>query len=124
MTQNRSILTSAESNVRFSLQVLTGQAAVRETKEEMWEVVSPSITALLQEDSPDLPRVTPFDASLEVRGLSVKAQKDNVFFYLQVEVEDQKVMSLYRIQDCVKRGKVRMALSLLRASREVSNVTA
>ena len=53
-----------------------------------------------------------------------RCKSDIPFFYLQVEVEDQKVMSLYRIQDCVKRGKVRMALSLLRASREVSNVTA
>ena len=46
--------------------MLTGQAAVRETKAEMWDVVSPAFLELLQEDEPDLPRVQPFDATIEV----------------------------------------------------------
>ncbi len=65
----------------------------------MWDVVSSLVSSLLQDDELELPRVAPFDAASEV------------------EVDDQKVGAVYRIQGHLKRREAANALALLRASR-------
>ena len=85
--------------------VLGETELVRETKEASWELVSSQISELLQEDdSSSLPSVNPFDSTLEI------------------DMEDQKVIALYRIQQYLSqpgRKQPAAALALLRAAREV-----
>ena len=77
---------------------------VRESKEDSWELVSSQISDLLQDDSSSLPAVNPFDSTLEI------------------DMEDQKAIALYRIQKFLNRPgrkEPAKALALLRAAREV-----
>ncbi len=74
----------------------------RESKDASWDAVSAAVSSLLQDDDADLPRLAPFDATLQ-----------------DVEVDDQKVGAVYRIQRHLQQKEVAPALSLLRSAREV-----
>ncbi len=60
--------------------------SVRESKEEIWDIVSPNISELLQGEVSAL--ATPFDAASEV------------------PIEDQKAVALYRVQTHLKKCQV------------------
>lgn len=85
--------------------VLGETGLIRESKEDAWELVSSQISELLQEDdAPSLPAVQPFDSTLDI------------------EMEQQKLIALYRIQKYLAqpgRKQPAKALALLRAAREV-----
>ncbi len=71
----------------------------RESKETLWDLVSSRVSSLLQDDEADLPRLAPFDAASEV------------------EIDEQKVGAVYKIQKHLEKREAEQALALLRAAR-------
>jgi timeless len=78
----------------------------RMSKEDEWDAISSGLTSLLQLDDDEaraaIPSdVTPFDATLDLTN------------------DEQKAASLIRIQSCLRKRQLGVAVALLRASREV-----